>query len=102
MDADAPLLSSGLTSIHALQLSMRLQKAAGEGAPALPSMLVFQYPTARKIADSFTMKAPAKSKPSGLDVSSVVSLIEKVARAPPRWARTPAAVAAPPAVACTC
>ena len=61
MDADAPLMSSGVTSMHALQLTKQLQKAAGEGAPALPSMLVFQYPTARKIAEVLNKDSPTST-----------------------------------------
>ena len=48
-DADAPLLSAGLTSMHAMQLRAHLQESAGEGTQ-LPTTVVFEYPTVRAIA----------------------------------------------------
>ena len=50
VDADAPLLEAGLDSLGAVELRNQLQQALGEGAPALPSTLVFDHPTARQLA----------------------------------------------------
>ena len=53
VDADAPLLEAGLDSLGAVELRNQLQQALGEGAPALPSTLVFDHPTARQLAAFF-------------------------------------------------
>ena len=50
VDADTPLLEAGLDSLGAVELRDQLQQALGEGAPALPSTLVFDHPTARQLA----------------------------------------------------
>ena len=58
VDADAPLLEAGLDSLGAVELRNQLQQALGEGAPALPSTLVFDHPTARELVQFVTSRAP--------------------------------------------
>ena len=62
-DADAPLLSAGLTSMHAMQLRAHLQESAGEGTQ-LPTTVVFEFPTARAIAGLLSKSAPVESAPA--------------------------------------
>ena len=50
IDDDAPLMSVGLTSTRAIQLTDRLSKATGR---AVPSTLAFDYPTLRDILAHF-------------------------------------------------
>eukprot|EP00964_Phaeocystis_antarctica_P035000 scaffold19941_cov71-Phaeocystis_antarctica.AAC.1 len=50
VDADVPLMEAGLDSLGAVELRNELQEALGEGAPALPSTLAFDHPTARQLA----------------------------------------------------
>ena len=49
VDADAPLLETGVDSLGAVELRNQLQDAAG-GVMTLPSTLVFDHPTARLLA----------------------------------------------------
>eukprot|EP00962_Isochrysis_galbana_P061854 scaffold46496_cov461-Isochrysis_galbana.AAC.1 len=49
LDADMPLLDSGLDSLSAVELRNQLQRSVGNGI-TLPSTLVFEHPTARQIA----------------------------------------------------
>ena len=51
VDADVPLMSAGLDSLGAVELSELLQKAVG--GPELPGTLVFDQPTARKLLSSW-------------------------------------------------
>ena len=58
VDADAPLMESGVDSLGAVELRNQLQSAAGSSI-ALPSTLVFDYPTARQLASKLEPKQAA-------------------------------------------
>ena len=54
VDPDAPLMESGLDSLGAVELGNQLQAQSGM---ALPSTLIFDYPTARQLAGYFKEQA---------------------------------------------
>ena len=79
VDADAPLMEAGLDSLGAVELRNQLQQALGEGAPALPSTLVFDQPTARQLAAFLeaqhapaALVAPPSTAPAALRSAEVV------------------------------
>ena len=51
VDGDEPLMEAGVDSLGAIELRNKLQEAVG-GGQLLPSTLVFDHPTARKIAQT--------------------------------------------------
>ena len=57
VDADAPLMESGIDSLGAVELRNQLKSAAGDGV-RLPSTVVFDHPTARGLASFFVDQAP--------------------------------------------
>ena len=73
VDADAPLMKAGLDSLGAVELRNQLQQALGEGAPALPSTLVFDQPTARQLA-AFVEAQHAPAPPAAPPVTTAATL----------------------------
>jgi len=56
VDADAPLMDSGVDSLGAVELRNQLRSVVGI-AVDIPSTLVFDYPTARQLAGYFNIDA---------------------------------------------
>ena len=64
VDVDAPLMDAGIDSLGAVELRNQLQQALGavsEGAPALSSVLVFDHPTTRQLAEALQELVPEES-----------------------------------------
>ena len=72
VDADAPLMDSGLDSLGAVELSNLLQAAVGEEVP-LPSTLVFDHPTVRQLADTTAPSRAADVVPTRQAPMGVIS-----------------------------
>ena len=70
VDADVPLMDSGIDSLGAVDMRNNLQQAAG-GDIALPSTLVFDHPTARQLTTFFAEAAPS---PVACQQTAAVSL----------------------------
>ena len=51
VDADMPLMEAGIDSLGAVELRNELQRALGDGGSSVPSTVVFDFSTARLIAE---------------------------------------------------
>ena len=76
IEPDAPLMEAGLDSLAAVELRNELQRALPAGT-LLPSTLVFDFPTARALADFLAPQQP--EAPTALALVPVVRLEEVVA-----------------------
>eukprot|EP00966_Prymnesium_polylepis_P262112 6054688-Prymnesium_polylepis.1 len=70
VDADAPLMEAGVDSLGAVELRNQLQRAAGEST-RMPSMLVFDHPTVRGLANFLRLD----TEPGSRDASAVVGAV---------------------------
>ena len=74
IDPDAPLMEAGLDSLAAVELRNELQRASPAGT-LLPSTLVFDFPTARSLADFL---APQQQEPlvPAVRLEEVMAMVE--------------------------
>ena len=85
VDADTPLMATGIDSLAAVELRNELQNAAGDSMK-LPSTVVFDHPTARGLASILTAVEEAAPLPAAADeiaytvsVQDVVELASRIA-----------------------
>ena len=83
---DCPLMAMGLTSVGAGRLASRLRAVTGA---ALPSTLVFEWPTSREIASHLTALCPSA------DSDVILAIIDEelsLPLLPPLWSSTSASL----------
>ena len=70
--ADAPVMEAGVDSLGAVELRNQLQQAAASDI-SLPNTLVFDFPTARQIAQYFSSRNPLLALSSRMSNAHIVS-----------------------------